>query len=365
MRSAYSFNSITINGREIKLDHILTAVAEPLSPFEISTFSFIRSWFNEQDEYIQNTSGSTGIPKSIAIYRKQMVASAQLTQQALHLRAGETALVCLDTEYIAGKMMLVRSFTTDMKIVAVDPSANPFRDIQSDVPIDFAALVPFQVYEVISSKYAHRLNSVRNILVGGAALTHEAQKSLAQFTGHVYATYGMTETISHIALQAVNGPLASGYFKVLPGIKINTDLRGCLEITAPYLSEKIITNDIVQIQDEHHFKWLGRSDNLINTGGIKLIPERIEAEIGKLFDEVKIGNKFLISSLPDPKFGNKVILLVEGSLAFDSTDLYERLKKILAPYEVPKNIYDNVKFVFTQNGKIDRRKTVQMMHNQI
>ncbi len=289
-----------------------------------------------------------------------MVASAQLTQQALQLRAGDTALVCLDTEYIAGKMMLVRSFITDMKIVAVDPSANPFRDIPPNVTIDFTALVPFQVYEIIYSDTAQRLNSVRNIIIGGAALNQEAQKSLAQFTGQVYATYGMTETISHVALQAVNGPSASPYFKLLPGIKIDTDLRGCLEINAPYLSEKVTTNDIVQIQDEQHFKWLGRSDNLINTGGVKVIPEKAEADIQLLFDELKIGNKFLISSLHDAKLGNKIILLVEGNLLYDSVVLRERLKKILAPYEVPKDIYANIKFVFTQNGKIDRKKTAQV-----
>ncbi len=154
-----------------------------------------------------------------------------------------------------------------------------------------------QLNEIIQSDQAYRLDSTKNILVGGAALNQEIQKKLSKLMGRVYATYGMTETVSHIALQPLNGPLASEYFTVLPGIKISADDRGCLEINAPHFGEKIVTNDLVEIKNSSHFKWLGRVDNIINTGGKKVIPEKIEAQINRLFDQHKVKNKFLISSI--------------------------------------------------------------------
>jgi o-succinylbenzoate---CoA ligase len=362
--SAYSFNSITINGREIKLDHILSNSVTPLSEFEVSTFLFIQKWFSSDDTFIQKTSGSTGTPKTILIKRQQMIASAQLTAEALQLKAGDNSLLCLDPEYIAGKMMMVRSFITGMKIVAVNPATNPFRDLPRSVSVDFTAIVPMQLREIIQSDHAHRLDSIKNILVGGAALDEGIQKKLSKFNSRVYATYGMTETVSHVALQRINGPFPSEYFTVLPGIKINVDNRGCLEINAPYLSEKIVTNDMVEIRNSTHFKWLGRADNIINTGGIKVIPEKIENEIRRLFEQHKVENKFLISSMPDPALGSKIILVIEGDLAHITGDtIKSHLKQILKNYEVPKEIYTNINFVLTENGKVNRKETTQQIGN--
>lgn len=362
---AYSFNSISINGRHIGLDQILNNLTAPESEFESSTFSFIRKWFGPSDTFLQNTSGSTGAPKTIAITRQQMIASAKLTQHALELQAGDTALVCLDPEFIAGKMMLVRSFVADMKIMAVNPSSNPFRELPPDIAIDFTALVPFQVYELLQSDQAFRLNSIKNILVGGAPLNEETQDALSRFTCQLYATYGMTETVSHIALQRINGHFASKYFSVLPGIKIEADDRGCLVIDAPYLQEKVITNDIVEIKDAQHFRWVGRADNIINTGGRKVVPEKIEGAIRSLFDGLNIRNRILISSLPDAVLGNKIILLIEGDVSrFSASGIKQHLKGKLSSYEIPKEIYFNVNFILTKNGKINRFETTKQLGNK-
>ena len=362
--SSYSFDSITINGREIKLELILGDLATPLSTFEAATFLFIQKWFSSTNAFEQTTSGSTGVPKSILITRQQMIASAQLTAEALQLKAGETSFLCLDPAYIAGKMMLVRSFVVGMKIVAVNPSANPFDELPRNVAVDFTAIVPLQLNEIIESDQAYRLDSTKNILVGGAALNQAILKKLSKSSGRVYSTYGMTETVSHIALQAVNGPFASEYFTVLPGIKISADERGCLEIRAPHLGEKIVTNDLVEIKNPSHFKWLGRADNIINTGGIKVIPEKIEAEIHRLFEQHKVKNKFLISGIADRMLGSKIILLIDGELVgFTLETLKSHLKKILPTYEIPKEIYTNINFVFTENGKINRSETTQQIGN--
>ena len=362
--STYPFDSITINGREVLLADVIENAASPESGFEASTFLFIQKWFSASDTFAQKTSGSTGVPKNILITRAQMIMSAKLTAEALRLKKGDHALLCLDTEYIAGKMMLVRSLVTGMKIVAVNPSPNPFREISRNVTVDFVAIVPMQLIEIIQSDQAYRLNSIKNILVGGAALDQGIKNKLSTFNGRVYATYGMTETISHIALQPVNGPAASEYFTVLPGIKISADDRGCLEINAPHFGEKIVTNDLVEIRDSSRFKWLGRIDNVINTGGKKIIPEKIEDQINRLFDQQKVRNKFFISSIADPVLGNKLILIIEGDLEnLTGESLKSYLRENLRNYEVPKEIYTNINFVLTKNGKVNRKETTQQIGN--
>ncbi len=358
----YTFDTLTINGRTVRLCDVLNKTATPLTSFEASLFSFTEKWFNDEEEFEQNTSGSTGTPKQIRLRRSQMIASAELTQKALQLKAGETALVCLDPEYIAGKMMLVRSYVTNMKIEAVDPSANPFQDIDEQLAIDFAALVPAQIHAVIHSRQSYRLNTTRNIIVGGAALNEETKGMLSDFRANVFATYGMTETVSHIALQRINGPEASDHFTVMAGITIDRDDRDCLKIRAPYLNDEVITNDIVELKDEKHFKWIGRSDNVINTGGVKIVPERLEAKIEKILALLGIEKRVLISSTPDTVLGNKLILLIEGDFpAHIRQSMDTVLKRELPRYEVPKEFHTNIPFVFTKNGKINRSETTRQI----
>jgi O-succinylbenzoic acid--CoA ligase len=353
----YSFDTIIINNREVRLDRIINNNERAVTNFEASAFLFIRQWFHQTTTFMQQTSGSTGVPKQIAVTREQMVASALLTKQALMLNAGETSFVCLDPAYIAGKMMLVRSFVVDMKIVMAEPRLNPFQGL-SENELDFTALVPLQLAELLQSDDKRRLNSFKSILIGGAAISPEIQKSTSKLTSRIYATYGMTETVSHIALQRINGRDASEYFTVLPGIEIYSDDRGCLVIHSPYLDEKIVTNDMVEIIDERHFKWLGRADNVINTGGVKMIPEKIELLIHKVFDNLGIKNKFFISSIKDVALGDRLILLIEGEL--DTTSIRaikSSLKKNLHPYENPKEVFTNVNFVLTETGKVNRQET--------
>lgn len=356
----YSFRTILVNGREVGISDILEEKAVPQSSFEVSLFAFILKWHCPGDSFVQHTSGSTGPPRPIVITRQQMMASARLTQAALGLRPGETSLVCLDPEFIAGKMMIVRSFIADMRIVAVTPTANPLREqYLLNLPIDFTALVPLQLSEILLSGQRGVLDEVRNVIVGGAALSDDLKESILQLRTNVYATYGMTETVSHIALQPLNGKAASEYYTALPGVKISRDSKGCLEIKAPFLSEKIITRDIVEIRNDVQFKWIGRLDNVINSGGIKITPEMIEAKLAKLFTQLKIENRLLISSRPDPALGNRLILLVEGILPVPGEHLKSHFKEVLHPYEIPKEIYDNIPFVLTKNGKINRVETAR------
>ncbi len=201
----YPYTTLYVNGREETLEAIRTGTAIATSDFEHHTFAFIREWLSGATDFEISTSGSTGIPKRITITREQMIASATLTQDTIGLKTGQNALICLDTRYIAGRMMVVRCFVTGMHIIALDPTANPCNELPENIPIHFAALVPYQVHEIVRSAVAHKLSNIDNIIIGGAALDTDTQRYLQSFRGTCYATYAMTETLSHIALQPLNG----------------------------------------------------------------------------------------------------------------------------------------------------------------
>ncbi|HEU5291416.1 MAG TPA: AMP-binding protein [Cyclobacteriaceae bacterium] len=342
---------IIINNKEINLADILSGKVSSFSAFENSTFSFIKEWLEGQDSFNLHTSGSTGNPKEITLTRNQLRQSAQRTLKALSLDQNDTALVCLDTKYIAGKMMLVRALEGNMKIAAADPSANPLQNIQG--PVTFTALVPLQLQEILKHPNSiQKLNEMKAVIIGGAAVNTFLQKEITKLKCAVYATYGMTETVSHIALQCLNGRNASNHFTALPGIKIKTDNRGCLVIQMPEFSEPIITNDLVEIISRDQFRWLGRYDNVINSGGFKISPEKIEKELEAILPD----RAFFVTSILDERLGEKLVLIMEGSarpVDFKTLQLH--------PYEVPKDIILLPEFVRTETGKINREKTMRLL----
>jgi O-succinylbenzoic acid--CoA ligase len=359
----YPFPTIWINGSDVSIEAIQNETVAPASDFERATFSFIRDWLSDQTTFEIQTSGSTGTPKKILLTREQMLASARMTEQALSLKAGYTALVCLHTQYIAGRMMLVRCFATGMRIVVTEPVANPLANLPEDIAIDFTALVPYQLYAILSSPQAIRLNRIRCAIIGGAPLNLETINELHAYSCIFYATYGMTETISHIALQTLNGINASAVFRALPGIALAIDERGCLTINAPHLPEKIITNDIVELRDSHEFIWLGRWDNVINSGGVKIIPEHLESRMMNTLYECGILTSFFVASVPDKKLGEKITLILEGEELAEEKKyiILKELKQTFSSYEIPKSVITLPKFLYTNTDKIDRRKTIEML----
>lgn len=363
----YPFPTIWINGRDISIEAIRNETASPASDFEQATFNFIRDWLSGQTIFEIQTSGSTGTPKKILLTRDQMLASARMTEQALALKPGDTALVCLHTQYIAGRMMLVRCFTTGMRIVVTEPAANPLANIPDSIAIDFTAWVPYQLYAILSSPEAVRLNRIGSAIIGGAPLNHETISELQRYTCIFYATYGMTETISHIALQTLNGINASAVFRALPGIALAIDERGCLTIDAPHLSEKIVTNDLVELKDNYTFLWLGRWDNVINSGGVKIIPEHLESRMANTLYECGILRSFFIGSVPDKKLGEKITLLLEGEELEEEKkySLLQKLKQSFSSYEVPKAIVVLPRFLYTNTAKIDRGKTIEIVTKRV
>jgi O-succinylbenzoic acid--CoA ligase len=354
----------------LQIDHTkysfsdLLEIENPIT-YADKTIWFCRQWKQGKSPFEIQTSGSTGTPKKILLSRESMIYSALATANALGLQAGQTSLVCLDTSYIAGMMMLVRSMEIGMNVVAIKPSNNPFENIEPDAKIDFAAMVPYQLVSVLESSQQNFLNRIKNILIGGAPLDLETKKKSQNFSCNFYETYGMTETISHIALKKLNGISQSEYFHVFPGITIRQDERGCLCIKAPYLTEEVITNDVVKFKNQEEFLWLGRWDNVINTGGVKVFPEKTEERIATLFNQLEIKNRFLVTGLPDERLGQAVTLLIEGKLIPEQELLLrENLKQLLYKYEAPRSIKLVAEFAQTENGKINRNQTILLYQNQ-
>lgn len=347
---SYNRSSISINGREVQITDILSQSEASESDFERATFLFIEKWLKGAESITLYTSGSTGVPKEIKLSRELLIASAMRTIDKLKLSEKNTALVCLDTKYIAGKMMLVRALQANMQIIAIEPSSNPLKNISAQP--NFGAFVPLQLDEILKDEGSiGKLNQFNSIIIGGASVSTSLLEKIKTLSCAVYATYGMTETVSHIALQKLNGTDVQDHFETLPGVKITTDDRDCLVIELKGFPETIVTNDIVKIIHSSGFKVLGRYDNIINSGGVKLVPETIEKKLSPL-----LTHSFFVAGIRDERLGQKLVLIIEGN---PQHDLPETLKLALSAYEIPKDIFYLDAFVRTETQKINRQQTVE------
>lgn len=320
-------------------------------PYQYELGNFLLDWLDEKDFIKVKTSGSTGKPKSIKIKKQAMVNSAIATGDFFNLKPGDKVLHCLPANFIAGKMMIVRAIVLGLELDMVEPAALPLIDYDKDYT--FSAFTPMQL-----KNFAKYLKNIKTVIVGGGRVSETIKALVKDKKPNVYETYGMTETVSHIAVKKLNNFSAEeekeAYFSTLPGIVVSQDDRGCLVIDAPRLSdEKIITNDIVSVLSESTFEWLGRFDNVINSGGIKLYPEQIEF---KLRDKIK--GEFFISSIPDETLGDKLILVIEG----EKRHLDDTIFNALDTYEKPKATYFVPKFAVTASGKIHRKNTLELLN---
>lgn len=337
-----------------------------LSDVEKKSLDFCIDWMRGKTDFILFTSGSTGNPKEIHVSREQLKASAELTITALELKVNQTALVCLDTHYVAGIMMLVRALEAHMNIILVEPCSNPLENIDARQDIDFAALVPMQVITILNSPQRVQFERIKKVIIGGAPLPKKTQDILRKLNNECYATYGMTETLSHVALQKINGEHSQDFFEALSGITFSCDLRGCLIVQAPHLSAiPYITNDLVELISTSRFRWIGRIDTVINTGGVKVIPEKVENIIQTFLDELEIPNRLFVTGINDEILGNTVALIVEGNEFSDSIQikLNHFLREKLTRFEIPRKIYFKENFIQTDTGKVNKIETIHSILN--
>ena len=319
--------------------------------YEIQIGKFLQQWLDEKDSVLVKTSGSTGTPKNIELSKQQMVNSAKATGIFFKLPENTTALLCLPSNYIAGKMMLVRAMILGWNLHIVAPEKDAITQYDNDY--DFVAMVPYQVSHSIKS-----LHKIKKLIIGGGAVSEKLNEELQQVNTEVFATYGMTETITHIAVRRINGLAKSTDYTALPEVKFALDSRGCLVINAPQVSkDKVITNDLVLLKSPTTFEYLGRIDNVINSGGIKLFPEQIEVKLSPFIDL-----PFMIASEKEEELGERVILIFENDGSQEIPDFSEAFSKLIN-YERPKKVYTFSKFPFTETGKIVRTEVMAILEN--
>ncbi len=330
-----NFNNLEINN------------LHPQTEFEKKIIFFLKEWLSDSEKVQVQTSGSTGVPKIFEIEKSKMLNSAKMTCDFLGLKNGDTALVCLPVEYISGKMMVVRSFERKLKLTVSEPLLKPIEHIKDE--IGFCAMTPLQVENSLD-----RIFLVKNLIIGGAAVSESLKlkiyDSLKNSGGSttVYETYGMSETLSHIALKEIY-PHYDKYFTAFENVSVSKDERGCLQIFAPALNDDVLqTNDLVEINKVNTFRFLGRIDHVINSGGAKIFPEELESLVKK-----EIPNEVVFLGIEDESLGQKLIAVIEGK---ESDNVLTKISEIHFEknFHRPKQIIFVDKIPRTANGKLNR-----------
>ena len=307
--------------------------------------NFISDWLNDSDSISIQTSGTTSNPKVIRLPKVSFINSAIATAAYFGLVAGNSALCCLPFSFTAAKMMFVRSWVSGLKLDVIEPSSSPLENIKANT-YDLSAMVPLQLQNSLLN-----INQIKTLLVGGATVPEGLASKVKGLDTAVFETFGMTETLSHIA--AKNLSLGDIFFKVLPGIEIAKDQRGCLVVSAPLINpEKLTTNDVILLPSKSTFLWLGRHDNIINSAGVKIQPEVLEKQL-----KTQLKNRFFISAIPDDILGQKVVLIIEGEEMKLELDWHQ-----IDPLKRPKVIYFIPNFLETSSGKIQRKKTMDLLN---
>ena len=317
---------------------------------------FLAEWHNDNDRILVHTSGSTGKPKPMMVEKRRMLNSARITCDFLGLKPGDTALLCMSLDYIAGKMMVVRSLQRGLQLTCVNPSSHPLAD--ENLPsFTFAAMVPMQVYNTLKvPRERERLMHIRHLIIGGGAISDELAQMIKPLPNAVWSTYGMTETLSHIALRRLNGPDASLWYTPFDGVEVSLNAEGCLVIDAPQVcAEPLATNDIAELStnartDKTLFRIKGRKDNVVCSGGIKIQIEEVEEAL-----RPDLSDPFMIVKKQDAMLGEMAVLLTEGK---NLTHVEEKCRNTLPPYWVPRMFLHIDALPLTETGKPKRTGVV-------
>ena len=341
---------LLLEGKEYTPEDIARFIAEgaentPSALWDL--YLFLNEWFNDSPVITVHTSGSTGTPKELIVRKDQMMQSARLTCEFLNLKQGESALLCMNLRYIGAMMLVVRALVAGLDLIVRPASGHPLSDVKQ--PLRFAAMVPLQVYNTLRTpEEKERLKQTEILIIGGGAIDEALETKIKSLPGAVYSTYGMTETLSHIALRRLNGPAASEHYHPFSSVHLSLSPENTLVIEAPLVCADILqTNDIARIHPDGSFSILGRKDNVINSGGIKIQAEEIEKKLRLL-----IPIPFVITSVPDKRLGQAVVLLLAGQP--DIQEMEKGIQAILEPYYRPKHILVADCIPQTGNGKVNR-----------
>lgn len=339
--------TIRIEGISYAASEIRAArMNQPDESFRQELFTFLSEWFSPAETLMVHTSGSTGEPKPMQVRKDRMMRSACLTCSFLGLKENDTALLCMPLKYIAGKMVVVRSLVAQLNLLPITPSGHPLKGLEN-APV-FAAMTPMQVHNSLQvPEEKELLRQIKHLIIGGGAIDTTLANELKEFPHAVWSTYGMTETLSHIAMRRLNGPEASEWYSLFEGVTIRLSQENTLIIHAPHVCDgELVTNDMAEIREDGRFRIWGRKDNTINSGGIKIQIEQAEALLKE-----HLSAPFLVTSAPDSKFGEVVVLLTEEE---NQEHVEQTCRQALPPYWLPKHIIHVTRIPLTETGKPDR-----------
>ena len=341
---------LLLQGKEYTAGDISRLVAEGAEncpPALWDLYFFLEKWFDASPVIIVHTSGSTGTPKELVVRKDRMMQSARLTCEFLNLQAGDTALLCMNLRYIGAMMVVVRSLVAGLNLIVRPASGHPLSDIEE--PLRFAAMVPLQVYNTLRvPEEKARLEQTDILIIGGGAVDGSLEAEMSALPTAVYSTYGMTETLSHIALRRLNGDTASKHYYPFPSVELSLSAESTLVVKAPLICGEVLqTNDIACLYPDGSFTIAGRKDNVINSGGIKIQAEEMEKRLRPF-----IPVPFVVTSVPDPRLGQALTLLIAGQV--DVRELESKLQTVLDAYHRPRHIFMTESIPQTENGKTDR-----------
>lgn len=349
------------------IEHLDNEELKSADHYQQATLKLARAWLKGEENFTLHTSGSTGHPKAIKVNRSQVQQSVKQTAKFFNLKSGEVLLNALSPDYVAGFMMIMRGLVWDMPVILLPPSRQPIPEWLLSYSPALTAFVPLQFLTIGKTSIQHLsfLGQIGSILIGGAPISHEVQDLALRIQANVYHTYGMTETLTHVAIRQIS-PESWEHFQAMQGNSFSQDEVGRLTIHTPIWQKPIQTNDRVQLIDQYHFRWLGRADLVINSGGYKIQTEAVEQTISELISQqgFPFTNCFL-SSLQDHELGQKAILILEGQQA-DLEQFRDRLeacvKDSLPRYAVPKAIFCLPAFQHTHTGKLDRQASLDQLN---
>lgn len=355
--------AIKINGQIYIKEELSLLIAEKLSSphlpdWETELYTFVQEWFSNSDTILAKTSGSTGDPTPIELPKSVMVKSSRRTIEYFGLQEGNSILLSLPCRFIAGKMMVIRAIVGNMDLITVDPSSK--FDILENYTFDFGAMVPNQVFKLLDTEAGkQKLENIHNLLIGGSSIPSTLEAFVSQLKSRVVSTYGMTETASHIAIRELSGDKRSDIYHCLTGISVTMGENDCLQIHVPEQSEPLQTNDVAEVISPNTFRILGRADDVIISGGIKYFPQTIERKLEPL-----LSGRFVVSSQPDKKLGERLVLVIEGKPA-DLAWIEQKVAQLLSPFERPRSVYFIETFPQTLNGKLKRKDIKQLIQSKL
>jgi len=360
MLNNQSYSSLILDGVQLDRMALLKrsglAMNDPTIPvWEKEFYGFLSRWLDNSPVVEIETSGTTGQPRKLEVEKKRMIVSAKMTGHVLNLAEGDITLLCLPVRFIAGMMMIVRAFVLGLNLMPRKPAGNPLPYL--DRHYDFTAMTPMQVWEILrENNGAEKLGSVDKVIIGGGPVPASLPKQLKTLKNRIWHTYGMTETLTHIALRRINSKNASEWFTPLPGVTVRPGEENTLVIEAPGIcSRAVMTDDIAEFDQKGRFRILGRRDHLINSGGLKCNPEVIEQILSET-----VSIPFFVSGWPDERLGEKIVLFVENTEADHSmaTQFRRVLEKLPDRRMFPRAVCTVSRFFRTSSGKIRRKETV-------